>query len=90
MYRWIISVIMTILTLVTGGVVTWQVNDAPQTVDEQKMIEQVKQTVDQSLMKYVIVKYGIDWQNGDQAIVSGRTIFNMPIVTAQVDKRSLR
>ena len=81
---------MSILTVFTGGVVTWQLNDAELTEDDHKMIDVVKGGIERSPMKYVVIRYGIEWKNDDLAIISGRTIYNIPVVTAQVDKNSVR
>lgn len=90
MLRWLIFLLMSLLTLFTGGVVTWEFNSEPETVDEKKMVEIVKKEMEKSPMKYVVIKYGIEWKNDDMAIVSGKTIFNMPVVTAQIDKKSVK
>ena len=81
---------MSILTVFTGGVVTWQLNNADLTEDDNKMIEVIREGIDRSPMKYVVIKYGIEWKNDDLAIISGRTIYNIPVVSAQVDKNSVR
>jgi hypothetical protein len=90
MFRWLVFVSMSLLTVLTGGVVTWQLNDDEITPKENKMISEVQKEMEKTPMKYVIIKYGVEWKNDNMAVVSGRTIFNMPIVTAQVDERSVK
>jgi len=90
MFRWLVFVSMSLLTVLTGGVVTWQFNDDEITPKENKMISAVQKEMEKTPMKYVIIKYGVEWKNDNMAVVSGRTIFNMPIVTAQVDERSVK
>lgn len=90
MFRWLVFVSMSLLTVLTGGVVTWQFNDDEITPKENKMISVVQKEMEKTPMKYVIIKYGVEWKNDNMAVVSGRTIFNMPIVTAQVDERSVK
>ncbi len=90
MFRWLIFVGMSLLTVFTGGVVTWQLNDAKITEQDEKMISVVKDEIERSPMRYVVIKYGIEWKNDDLAIISGRTIYNIPVVTAQVDKNSIK
>jgi len=77
---------MSFLTVFTGGVITWQFNNQEITFEDQKMIDLVKQEMEKSPIKYVVVKYNIDWQNDDTALVSGKTIFNIPVVSAKVGK----
>jgi len=86
MFRWLIFVAMSLLTVITGGAVTWQLNNGENTPADEQMIEHVEKQMDESLMRYFIIKYSVEWQNADKAVVSGRTIFNMPVVTAKIDK----
>ncbi len=90
MFRWLIFVGMSLLTVLTGGAVTWQLNNGEITPDDEKMIEIVDTQMDQSVMKYFIIKYSVEWKNDDKAVISGRTIFNMPVVTAKVDKEYIK
>jgi hypothetical protein len=88
--KWLLPLIMTVVTIVTGGLVTWQFNDDPKTAQEREMIEMVENKMENSPLKYIVIKYGIEWENNSTAIVSGRTIFNMPVIKAKIDKQAVR
>ncbi|MFZ5364926.1 MAG: hypothetical protein ACOZBH_01850 [Patescibacteria group bacterium] len=90
MLRWLLPIIMSLVTLLTGGLVTWEFNEAPDNEKEMRMIEMVESQMAKSPLRYIIIKYGIEWKTDESAVISGRTVFNMPVVTVQMDKNAIR